>query len=119
MNEKQSAHTKGLLFSNAQFIRSSAGIIAEAVHTEDASAVANAARLVACWNFCDGEDDLPPGELRQLRDRHAKWHDEAQTLRAQRDELLAALLLVRDQIPASLDEAVRTISAAIAKAGAA
>lgn len=62
----------------------------------------NARRLVACWNACSGldteglENMVAIGEsIATMNDRATTWHlkaiAEANQLRAQRDELLAAL----------------------------
>lgn len=58
---------------------------------------ANAARLVACWNACDGIDtaDLKSGSVSIIH----KLHDEAaKRVLAQRGELLAALKQAADEM---------------------
>ena len=51
-------------------------------------AVANTRRLVACWNACDG---LPTKKLEDVRDWEKAGIETANTLRKERDELLAVL----------------------------
>lgn len=63
-------------------------------HVINGRAEANAQRIVACWNACDGIDtaDLKAGSVNIIQ----KLHDEAAKLvLAQRDELLAALNLLK------------------------
>ena len=57
---------------------------------------ANARRLVACWNACDGvplewlESGLS-GCVQGLREDRDEWSEEAKSLKAQRDNLSTAL----------------------------
>lgn len=57
---------------------------------------ANAARLVACWNACQGIDtaDLLAGSVSVIQKLHG---EAAKLVLAQRDELLAALKVFQDQ----------------------
>ena len=95
-------HTRGLLshqdkrpqcggfslFAGDQFI----GFVSDSDECTDWQA--NAERLVACWNACDGIDtaDLNAGSVSIIQ----KMHDEAaKRVLAQRDELLAALNMLK------------------------
>ena len=65
-------------------------------HAIDGRSEANAERLVACWNACQGIDtaDLKSGSVSIIQ----KLHDDvAQRVLEQRDELLAALKVFQDQ----------------------
>jgi hypothetical protein len=80
---------------------------------------ANARRLVACWNACEGIED-PENVIPQLR-RANDLVQQLEPLRIQRDELLAALriaktALVQWHVPENRYAALDVINAAIAKA---
>lgn len=63
-------------------------------HEIDGRSEANAERMVACWNACQGIDtaDIKSGSVSIIN----KLHDEAaKRVLAQRDELLAALNLLK------------------------
>ena len=79
---------------------------------------ANARRLVACWNACEGIED-PENVIPQLR-RANDLVQQLEPLRIQRDELLAALriaktALVQWHVPGNRYAALDVINAAIAK----
>ena len=76
------------LFAGDQYI----GFVSDSDECTDWQA--NAERLVACWNACQGIDtaDLKSGSVSIIQ----KLHDDvAQRVLAQRDELLAALNLLK------------------------
>jgi hypothetical protein len=80
---------------------------------------ANARRLVACWNACEGIED-PENVIPQLR-RANDLVQQLEPLRIQRDELLKALriaktALVQWHVPGNRYAALDVINAAIAKA---
>jgi hypothetical protein len=79
---------------------------------------ANARRLVACWNACEGIED-PENVIPQLR-RANDLVQQLEPLRIQRDELLEALriaktALVQWHVPGNRYAALDVINAAIAK----
>lgn len=128
-------HTPGLLNIVTQYaqpeLRAASGELVAVVADYE---VEDARRLAACWNACSGLDTeglesmVAIGEsIATMNDRattvHLKATAEANQLRAQCDELLALLRIVREKhgcgaltLP-SAD--VERIDAAIAKAGGA
>lgn len=83
------------------------------ISTRHENSEANARRLVACWNACEGIDteDLEAGSVSIIH----KLHDAtAKRVLEQRDELLAALKDIEAYYPNSW--AADTARAAIAKA---
>ena len=83
------SHTEGKMAANDDWIgRETGGIVAIMGGFDDITNKANARRLVACWNACDGvsTESLETGELNvsDLTDRNVELANE-------RDELLAAL----------------------------
>ena len=85
-------------------------------HAIDGRSEANAERLVACWNACQGIDtaDLKSGSVSIIH----KLHDEAaKMVLAQRDELLEVLEYVMNRLvdPHETADAATNARAAIAK----
>lgn len=76
--------------------------------------VANARRLVACWNACDGipTDALEKGRL--SRDAFEAEESRADKAEAERDALLDVLKRCREMV--NHPDAVAVVDAAIAKA---
>ena len=67
---------------------------------------ANAARIVACVNACEGVDteDLTHGCYQKLIEKHVEVCFAKQDLEAQRDELLAALKGVLNVVNVRIDD---------------
>jgi hypothetical protein len=112
-NDKRSKGGGGFsLFAGGQYI----GFVSDSDAITDWEA--NARRLAACWNACEGIED-PENVIPQLR-RANDLVQQLEPLRIQRDELLAALriaktALVQWHVPGNRYAALDVINAAIAK----
>lgn len=73
---------------------------------ETATDEANAHRLAAAWNACEGvaNEDLEFGCYQKLVDKHVEVHFAKQDAEAQRDELLAALKGVLNVVNVRIDD---------------
>lgn len=96
-NDKRSKGGGGFsLFAGGQYI----GFVSDSDAITDWEA--NARRLVACWNACEGIED-PENVIPQLR-RANDLVQQLEPLRIQRDELLAALRDIETFMGADFDD---------------
>lgn len=108
-------HTQGPWNVSMNEIESATGeLIATVIRDQDGHVKANARRIVACVNACEGIETgmlegFSPGFLKSLPDR-------AYADRQHRDELLEALIAITDESVCTNSAIVEQARAAIAKA---